>query len=119
MTTSDELYLTRLDELLRRKESKLALVRQEFDRAKGALDRIDTQMRKLKGMKADPVVLVRRSPGPKVEIYHSCEDPCGRVTRGYSGNFRQVFLREARRKGLRPCSACAYGVERAEPGRRT
>ena len=69
------------------------------------LQRIDTRTTELGAMKADCEVLVRNTPGNPVEIFHSADSPCDRVSL-YS-NFDRVFLSEALRRKLRPCSACA------------
>lgn len=62
---------------------------------------------------ADPSqreVLVRRTSGPKVEVFHSAQEPCGRVTRkGASPDaYRTLTFSLAERKGLRPCTACGW-----------
>lgn len=67
-------------------------------------------------------VLVRSSPGPKVEVFHSVEAPCGRVHRkgGAADAFRATSLTRALERGLRPCSACDFpaSVKAAGEGRR-
>lgn len=73
---------------------------------------INAQLKKLKDLALDPLVLVRISPGPAVEVYHSSQNPCGKVnpTMVDRGRFNEMPLGEALSLGLRPCTACAAGL---------
>lgn len=55
-------------------------------------------------------VLVRNTPGPEPKIFHSADDPCGRVTgEGRSpDNFNRMPRSRAEARGLQPCTSCTW-----------
>jgi hypothetical protein len=107
MPTPDrEHWLLELEKLLRRKEALLAKTKSDFERSLRDVASLNRAIEKHKGRREDPAVLVRQSPGPRVEIYHSAASPCGRASN--RGSFKKVLLGEALDTGLRPCSACAF-----------
>lgn len=55
-----------------------------------------------------PEVLVRRSPGPRAEVFHNAAEPCRRVTGEgrQPENFKPMLRTLAEAKSLRPCTAC-------------
>ena len=69
---------------------------------------IETSRASLVEKKTDREVLVRNTPGNPVEIFHSADSPCDRVS--FLANFDRVFLTEAVGRNLRPCSACARSL---------
>lgn len=91
----------------------LATVRariQELDQVVGVLerqvrdhaDRERDQIRRLEGMKDDPVVLIRNYGSP--DRYHSSVRPCGWATN--RANYRAILLSEAATLDIKPCSSC-------------
>lgn len=101
-----EHWLAELEKLLRRKEAVLARTKSDFERSMKSVARLNADIDRHKGRREDPSVLVRQSPGPRVEIYHSASDPCGRASNRNS--FKKVLLGEALDAGLRACSAYAF-----------
>jgi hypothetical protein len=71
---------------------------------------INTELRSLAQEAGSLQVLVRRTPGPNVTLYHSAVYPCGRVTgqgRSRTG-FEPTSERVARLRGLSRCTACGW-----------
>ena len=68
------------------------------------------------GVSAVQDVLVRRTPGPTVEVFHSAGRPCGRVRRkgGSLGAFKITSYSRALKQGLRACSACDFSESTPE-----
>jgi hypothetical protein len=86
-----------------------------LDQVRKATKNLDNQLRTIETSrasliekKADREVLIRNTPGNPVEIFHSAESPCDRVS--FLANFDRVFLTEAVGRNLRPCSACARSL---------
>lgn len=109
MSRSDEKWLEEYERLLRAREAAVRDAVSKLARVDKRLQVLDTKLKRHKGTKGQPTVLVRVSPGPTVEIFHSAERPCGRV--GVRANFDEVMLGEAVRRGLRGCSACAWNLD--------
>ncbi len=74
-------------------------------------NRIAGTIAALEGMRGQPVVLERTSPGPSVRVFHDEARSCGKV--GDRRNFRAVFYEEARAQRLRACGSCGYRATRA------
>lgn len=101
--------ITRLQRQRRKALEKHAdAVRTATAELDNVLERVDRRLDQLKTWAHDPPVLVRNGPGPAVEVYHSLDDPCGKVNPVMveAGRFDVMPLGEAVNRGLRPCSAC-------------
>lgn len=112
MVKNEGLWLETFEGLLHRKELRLNRMAATLRSATKDLKGLDAEIEAHKGRKGQPAVLVRRTAGPTVQIYHSAEDPCGRATNRRS--FQQILLGEAVDRGLRPCSACAGNLRLSE-----
>jgi hypothetical protein len=110
------LHEERLKKLAQRELEALRRHHQDVTAAQRILKRkvsaIESERQRLVGHENDPEVLVRTGPGPTVEIYHDAKDYCGRVNPDAirSGRYERLLLFEALERGLRACSACAYGL---------
>jgi hypothetical protein len=87
-------------------------VRTATEQLDATLSQVDAQLQQLETWRNDPVVFVRTGPGPTVEVFHSSEQPCGKVNPVMveAGRFESVPVGEAVARGLRPCTACAIGI---------
>jgi hypothetical protein len=83
-------------------------VRQATKNLDEQLQRIENSRARLIEKKTDREVLVRKTPGNPVEIFHAADTPCERVS--ILANFERVFLTEAVGRKLRACSACARSI---------
>jgi hypothetical protein len=108
MANQDELWLETLESLLHRKELRLNRMAATLRSGTKAIANLNAEIEAHKGRKGQPAVLVRRTAGPRVEIYHSAQHPCGRAANRAS--FQQILLGEAVDRGLRSCSACAWDL---------
>ncbi|MGV1010052.1 MAG: hypothetical protein ACOYBY_15820 [Dermatophilaceae bacterium] len=74
------------------------------------LSTIEEKEAELRTREPELVVLVRKTAGPDVTVYHSSEAPCGRVTGAARSrsSFDQRFEGEARARRLHRCSACRW-----------
>ncbi len=82
------------------------------------LRRIEALRKELARRTDEAEVLVRNSPGPRVEIFHSATEYCGRVNAAAvkRDKYDRLFISEALERDLRPCSACAtHLVRRRRP----
>lgn len=106
MGKDEELWLEKLESLLHRKEARLNEMAAALRSGSKAVRNLDAEIDAHKGRRGQAAVLVRRTAGPRVEIYHSAQHPCGRAANRSS--FQQILLGEAVDRGLRPCTACAW-----------
>ena len=106
------LYKDRLNRLATQEKQAhrhfLEQVRKATKNLDDQLRSIETSRASLVERKTDREVLVRNTPGNPVEIFHSADSPCDRVS--LLANFDRVFLTEAVGRNLRPCSACARSL---------
>jgi len=75
----------------------------------GEIARLGKRHKGLALMRTDKVVLVRNTQGAEVTVYHSADDPCGRVM-GKSrrlSSFDKMLEGEVRGR-LRRCAACLW-----------
>jgi hypothetical protein len=108
MARYDEDWLKRLEQLLRRKERQLNQAGAALRRARQDIASTNEEIDLHRGRRGQPWVLKRTTPGPRVEIYHSADHPCGRAVNRAS--FKRIPLGEAVDQGLRPCTACAWDL---------
>lgn len=117
-TTAEEfggnLWGERMAGLAERREQAYQRYLQQVEGARSALawhlERLDQEHESLIGLKADRLVLVRKTAGPEVLKYHSVDYPCGWVTgRGRSrSSFETRLEGEAKKMRLKPCTACRW-----------
>jgi hypothetical protein len=117
-TTAEEfggnLWGERMADLAERREREYQDYLRKVEAAKGSLDRdlkaLDREHELLVGLKDDPLVLVRKTAGGPVTVYHSVDRPCGRVTG--SGirwtSFVKKLEGEAKKERLKRCTACRW-----------
>jgi hypothetical protein len=114
MPTPHEVRLQQLSQLeleAYRRHHKLVTTAQ--NNLKKRLRNIEAKRDRLTGHEDDPEVLVRTGAGPTVEIYHDAVDYCRRVNPSAvaGGRYERVLLFEAKERGLRPCTACAWNLK--------
>jgi hypothetical protein len=120
-----DVWLRRMDQLLRKHEDAHRTLAFAIEQAKrkldtavdqvalleeilvGKQDELKAEKETLTGMKNDPVVLVRNY-GTYRKVYHSAARPCGWI--GSSENYDRLLLGEATARGKRPCDSCGYRV---------
>ncbi|MEU4295375.1 hypothetical protein AB0E63_44750 [Kribbella sp. NPDC026596] len=117
-TTAEEfggdLWGERMADLAERRERVYQRYLQQTEDARKALawhlELLDKEHESLVGLKADRLVLVRKTAGPEVEKYHSADGPCGWVTgRGRSrSSFETRLEGEAKKMRLKRCTACRW-----------
>lgn len=73
-------------------------------REHAALEELVAQRVEAMRSTVDEQVLVRKSQGARVEVYHRSDSPCRRVTRK---GFPSILESEAIARGLSLCQACA------------
>lgn len=78
-------------------------LRRATDTYEDARKQLDQRRKDLDAMKDDPIVLVRRGPGPKPTVYHAVGGSCG--WRPLPPGREPLFLSEAKKAHLGPCSA--------------
>ncbi len=105
------LRLSQLELQAHRRHHKLVTTAQND--LKKRLRRIEAERERLTGHEHDPEVLFLICPGAPVDFYHDAVDYCRRVkpTAIADGRYEHLLLFEAKERGLRPCTACAYGLE--------
>lgn len=96
----------KLRQLIQEQERTLRDIERQLNSAKKVAANFST----LLAAWEDPVVLVR-GYGWYVGVYHSAENPCGRVQ--HRDYFTEMLLSEARSDALKPCSACGHFADRA------
>jgi hypothetical protein len=120
-------WLASLQRLLSKQESMERIMlrqiegtKQDIARAQQKVDRLEETMKKRRKarvkeaeqlllMRDDPIVLVRNY-GAYREVYHSSEQPCGRV--GRHGGYDRVLWGKAQSDGMRPCSSSGWRADR-------
>lgn len=111
---TENLWARRMEELQRDRLKAFEQYAKRVDNAQHVLEHLlgvlDARAEALLGRQDDLTVLVRKTPGPKVTVYHSSDRACGRVN-GPSRSrtsYREILESEAAERGLKRCSACGW-----------
>ncbi len=111
--TSQDFYEKRLANLLSQEQGAGEQLHRAVKRAteayEGVRARLDADRRKLEGLKDEPVVVVRRGPGPHPTVFHREDRACG--WRPSSGE--RMFMGEGFARGLKGCKSCAWDAKPA------
>jgi hypothetical protein len=108
------LWGERMASLAEQREQAYQGYLRDVEKARRSLDwylkALDRQHESLVGLKDDPLVLVRKTAGPEVTVYHSVDHPCGRVTGSARSlaSFERRLEGEAKKDRLKRCTACRW-----------
>jgi hypothetical protein len=97
----------RLEELLREERAASGHFHQVVKQATKAYEdrrqRLDAKRASIERRSDEPVVIVRKGPGPAPTVFHRTDKDCGwKPSAG-----EHLFLSEALDRGLQGCSSCA------------
>jgi len=113
--TSKEFYEKRLASLLSQElgagEQLHRAVKWATDAYESSRARLDAERKKLEGLKDEPVVVVRRGPGPRPTVFHREDRSCG--WRPSSDD--RMFMSEGFARGLKGCKLCARDARPSTP----